>query len=179
MCSCHSALLAFLLTQSACLVLCVGGALVGFSIGLKNARPICCLASLSDCAIDRVSCWAVSVPCTLGTDWVIVGIAVCTLGTDGVVLSGVANNVPMAGCWWMACSVSSTSWRISSVPLGLVMSVIAFAHSAIAFCIHDLICMGDGWSRDIFVTEVDCVQDPFTFGSFNVTSVRAIMFGGS
>ena len=133
MCSCHSALLAFLLTQSACLVLCVGGALVGFSIGLENARPICCLASLSDCAIDRVSCWAVSVPCTLGTDWVIVGIAVCTLGTDGVVLSGVANDLTMAGCWWMACSVSSTSCRISSVPLGLVMSMIVFAQSGMAF----------------------------------------------
>ena len=50
-----------------------------------------------------------------------------------------------------------------------------------AFCdrIHDLISMGDGWSCDIFVTEVDCVQDPFTFGCFNVASVRAIMFGGS
>ena len=45
--------------------------------------------------------------------------------------------------------------------------------------IHDLICMGDGLSCDMFVTEIDCVQDPFTFGFFNVTSVRAIMFGGS
>jgi len=36
--------------------------------------------------------------------------------------------------------------------------------------------MGDGWSRDVFVTEVDCVRDLFTFGCFNVTSVRAIMF---
>ena len=38
------------------LVLCVGGVLMGFSLGLKSARPICCLTSLSDCAIDRVSC---------------------------------------------------------------------------------------------------------------------------
>ena len=44
--------------------------------------------------------------------------------------------------------------------------------------VHDLICMGDGLSCDMFVTEVDCVQNPFTFGFFNVTSVRAIMFGG-
>ena len=36
------------------LVLCVGGALVGFFIGPENAHPICCLASLSDCAINRV-----------------------------------------------------------------------------------------------------------------------------
>ena len=50
------------------LVLCVGGALVGFSVGLKTAHPICCLVNLSDCAINRVSCWAVSVPCTLGTE---------------------------------------------------------------------------------------------------------------
>ena len=28
---------------------------------------------------------------------------------------------------------------------------------AVYDCIHDLVCMGDGWSRDIFVTEVDCV----------------------
>ena len=69
----------------------------------------------------------------LGTDWVIVGIVVRTLGTDGVVLSGVANDLPIAGCWWMACSVSSTSCHISSVPLGLVMSLIAFAQSMIAF----------------------------------------------
>jgi len=27
--------------------------------------------------------------------------------------------------------------------------------------------MGDGWSRDGFVPEVDCAQDPFTFGCFN------------
>jgi len=39
--------------------------------------------------------------------------------------------------------------------------------------------MGDGWSRDIFVTEVYCVRDLFTFGYFNVTSFRVIMFGGS
>ncbi len=61
------------------LVLCVGGALLGFSVGLETARPICCLANSSDCAIDRVSRWAVSVPCTLGTEWVIVGIVVCKL----------------------------------------------------------------------------------------------------
>ena len=115
------------------LVLCVGGALVGFSVGPENAHPICCLASSSDCAIDRVSRWAVSVLCTLGTEWVIVGDVVCTLGTDGVELTGVANDVTMAGCWWMAWSVSSTSCRISSAPLGLVMSLIAFAQSAIAF----------------------------------------------
>ncbi len=115
------------------LVLCVGGALVGFSVGPKNARPICCLASSGDCAIDRVSRWAVSVLCTLGTEWVIVGNIVCTLGTDGVVLSGVANDVTMAGCWWMAWSVSSTSYCISSAPLGLVMSLIAFVQSAVAF----------------------------------------------
>jgi hypothetical protein len=36
------------------LVLCVGGALVGFFIGPENAHPICCLVSLSDCAINRV-----------------------------------------------------------------------------------------------------------------------------
>ena len=44
--------------------------------------------------------------------------------------------------------------------------------------VHDLICMGDGWSCDMFVIEVDSVRDPFTFGCFNVTSVRVIMFGG-
>ena len=115
------------------LVLCVGGALVGFSVGPKNACPITCLASSSDCAIDHVSHWAVSVLCTLGTEWVIVGNVVCTLGTDGVVLSGVVNNLTMAGCRWMACSVSSTSCRISSVPLGLVMSMIIFVQSGIAF----------------------------------------------
>ena len=49
-------------------MLCIGGVLVGFSIGLESARPICRLASLSDCAIDSVSCWAGSFPCTLGTD---------------------------------------------------------------------------------------------------------------
>ena len=37
------------------LVLCVGGALVGFLVGPENAHPICCLASSSDCAIDRQS----------------------------------------------------------------------------------------------------------------------------
>ena len=83
--------------------------------------------------LSTVSHWAVSVLCTLGTEWAIVGIVVCTLGTDGVVLSGVANDLTMAGCWWRACSVSSTSCRISSAPLGLVMSLIAFAQSAIAF----------------------------------------------
>ena len=67
------------------LLLCVGGTLVGFSVGPETARPICCLANSSDCAIDRVSRWAVSVPCTLGTEWVIVGIVGCTLGTGGVV----------------------------------------------------------------------------------------------
>ena len=167
-------LLAFLPTQSYVLVLCVGGVLVGFSVGLESARPICRLASSSDCAIDRVSRWAVSVPCTLGTEWVIVSIVGCTLGTGGVVRTGVANDLLMAGCWWMACSVSSTSYHISSAPLGLVMSLIAFAQSAITF-----MTLGDGWSRDVFVTEVDCVQDPFTFGCFNVTSVCVIMFGGS
>jgi len=91
------------------------------------------LASSSDCAIDRVSRWAGSVPCTLGTDWVIAGIVVHTLGIDGVVLSGVANELVMAECWWMACSVSSTSCRISSAPLELVMSLIAFVQSAIVF----------------------------------------------
>ncbi len=69
----------------------------------------------------------------LGTDWVIVGIVVRTLGTDGVVLSGVANELAMAECWWMACSVSSRSCHISSVPMELVMSLIAFAQSAITF----------------------------------------------
>jgi hypothetical protein len=115
------------------LMLCVGGVLVGFSLGLESDRPICRLASSSDCAINRVSCWAGSVPCTLGTDWVIVGIVMCTIGTDGVVLSGVANKLAMVECWWTACSVSSTSCHISSVPLELVMPLIAFAHSAIAF----------------------------------------------
>ena len=115
------------------LVLCFGGALVGFSVGLKTACLICCLANLSDCAIDRVRRWAVSAPCTLGSEWVIVGIVVCTLGTDGVVRTGVANNLAMAGCCWMACSVSSTSCRISSAPLGLVMSLIVLAQSAITF----------------------------------------------
>ena len=47
------------------LVLCIGGALVGFSVGPKNARPISCLASSSDCAIVCVSRWAVSVLYTL------------------------------------------------------------------------------------------------------------------
>ncbi len=112
---------------------CVAGGHVGFSVDLESARPICRLASSSDCVIYRVSRWAGSVPCTLGTDGVIVGIVVRTLRTDGVVLSGVANNFAMAECWWMACSVSSTSCHISSAPLGLVMSLIAFAQSAIAF----------------------------------------------
>ena len=60
-------------------------------------------------------------------------IVVHTLGIDGLVLSGVVDELAMAECWWMACSVSSTSCRISSVPLGLVMSLIAFAQSVIAF----------------------------------------------
>ncbi len=106
---------------------------VGFSVGLKSACPICCLASSSDCDIDRVSRWAGSVPCTLGTDWVIVGIVVRTFGTDGVVLFGVANKLAMVECWLMACPVSSMSCHISSVPLELVMSLIAFAQSVIAF----------------------------------------------
>ena len=106
---------------------------VGFSVGLESAHPVCCLASLSDCDIDRVSHWAGSVPCTLGTDWVIVGIVVRTFGTDGVVLSGVANELAMVECWLMACSVSSMSCHISSVLLELVMSLIAFAQSVIAF----------------------------------------------
>ena len=54
------------------LVLCVGGVSVGFSVGLESARPICCVASSSDCAINRVSRWARSVSCTLETDWVLV-----------------------------------------------------------------------------------------------------------
>ncbi len=115
------------------LVLCFGGALVGFSVGLKTAHPICCLAHSSDCAINRVSRGAVFVPCPLRTEWVIVGIGECTLGTGEVVRTWVANDLAMAGCWWMACSVSSTSCRISSAPLGLVMSLIAFAQSVIAF----------------------------------------------
>ena len=125
--------LCFFLLKGIVLVLCVGGVFVGFSVGLESAHPICCLASLSDCAIGCVSRWAGSVPCTLGPDWVIVGIVVRTLGTDGVVLSGVANELVMVECWWMACSISSTSCRISSAPLELVMSLIAFAQSAIAF----------------------------------------------
>ncbi len=50
-----------------------------------------------------------------------------------------------------------------------------------AFCdpVHDLICMCDGGFCDMFVTEVDCVRDPFAFGCFNVRSVCAIVFGGS
>ena len=116
-------------------VLCGGGVQVGFSVDFENVRPICRLASSIDCVIDRVIRWAGSVSCTLGADGVIVGIAVRTLGTDWVVLSGVANDFAMAECWWMACSVSSTSCRISSAPLGLVMSLIAFAQSAIAFMI--------------------------------------------
>ena len=115
------------------LVVCIGGVSVGFSVGLENARLICCVAILSDCAIDRVSRWAGSVPCTLGTDWVPVWSVLRTLGIDGVVLFGAANELAMLGCWWMACSVSSTSCLISSVPLKLVMSLIAFAQSAIAF----------------------------------------------
>ena len=66
--------LRFFLLKVIVLVLCVGGVLVGVSVGLKSVRPICCLASSSDCAINRVSRWAGSVPCTLGTDWVIAGI---------------------------------------------------------------------------------------------------------
>ena len=98
------------------LVLCIGGAHVGFFVGPKNACSFCCLASSSDCAIDRVSHWVGSVPCTLGTDWVIARIVVHTLGIDGLVLSGVVDELAMAECWWMACSVSSTSCRISSAP---------------------------------------------------------------
>ena len=47
--------LCFFRLKGIVLVLCVGGVFVGFSVGLKSARPICCLASSSDCAIDRVS----------------------------------------------------------------------------------------------------------------------------
>ena len=66
------------------LVLCIGGcAFVGFSIGPKNTRPIWCLSSSSDCAIDSVSRWAVSVFCTLRTEWVIVKNVVCTLELMG------------------------------------------------------------------------------------------------
>jgi hypothetical protein len=115
------------------LVVCIGGVSVGFSVGLENARLICRVAISSDCAIDRVSRWAGSVRCTLRTDWVPVWSDVRTLGIDGVVLFGAANELAMLGCWWMACSVSSTSCLISSVPLKLVMLLIAFAQSAIAF----------------------------------------------
>ena len=132
MCSRHSAVLAFLPTR-ACASALHWRCACSFFVGPENARLICCLASLSDYAIDRVSRWAVSVLCALRTEWAIVGIVVCTLGTDGVVLYGVANDLTMTGCWWMACSESSTSCRISSVPLGLVMTLIAFAQSVIAF----------------------------------------------
>ena len=97
-------------------VLCVGDVLVDVSVVLKNAHAICCVTNSSNDDIDRVSRWADAVPCTLGTDWVLVGFVVCTLGTDGVVLAGVANILTTVGCWWMACSVSSTSCRISSAP---------------------------------------------------------------
>jgi hypothetical protein len=73
---------------------------VGGSVILKNAHAICCVASLSDCDINRVSRWSGAVPCTLGTDWVPIGFVVFTLGTDGVVLSGVANDLAMVECWW-------------------------------------------------------------------------------
>ncbi len=108
---------------------------MSFSVDFENVRLICRLASLIDCVINHVIPWAGSVSCTLGADGVIVGIAVCPLGTAWVVLSGVANDFAMAECWWMACSVTSTSCRISSAPLGLVMSLIAFAQSAIVFMI--------------------------------------------
>ena len=122
------------LEQNAQPPLCVACNSSNSKFGLETARPICCLANLSDCcAIDCVSRWAVSVPCTFGTELVIVGIVVCTLRTDGVVQTGVANDLAMAGCWWMACSVGSTSCRIFSAPLGLVMSLIVLAQSAIAF----------------------------------------------
>jgi hypothetical protein len=158
-------------------VLCVEDVLVGVSVVCTNARVICLVASLSDKDIDRVSRWAGAAPCTLGTDWVLVRCVVRTLRTDGVMLSGVENVLAMVGSWWMACSVSSTSCCISSLPWAPLMSLIAFAQSVIAFMILS------AWVMVglvmLFVAEVYCVRDSFTFGCFYVASVRVIMFGGS
>ncbi len=76
----------------------VVGLFVGVSIGRENACAIFWVASSSDCAINLVICWAGSVPCTLGTDWVFVGFVVRTLGTAGVVLSVVVIDLAIVGC---------------------------------------------------------------------------------
>ncbi len=114
-------------------MLCVGDVLVGVSVILENAHAICRVTNLSDDDINRVNRWAGAVLCTLRTDLVLVKFVVCTLRTDEMVLAGVANNLAMVGCWWMACSVSSSSCRIASAPWELLMSLIAFVQSVIAF----------------------------------------------
>jgi hypothetical protein len=107
----------------------------------------------------------------------IVGIDMGTLGTDEVVLFGVANEfgdgrVLVDGLF---CKFNKLPHLLCAIGAGDVLD----CFHAVCNRVHDLICMGDGWFRDMFVTEVDSVHDPFTFGCFDVTSVRAIMFGGS
>ena len=78
----------------------------------------------------------------------------------------------------MAYSVSSTSCCISSLPWAPLMSLIDFAQSVIA-----LFMILSAWVMVglvmLFVAEVYCVRDLFTFGCFYVASVCAIMFGES
>ena len=98
-----------------------------------------------------------------------------TLRTDGVVLAGVANNLAMVGCWWMACSVSSTSCCIASAPWELLMSLIAFVQSVIVFMtLSAWVMVGLVmflWLKLIVSETCSLLVD--------VASVGAIMFGGS
>ena len=43
------------------------------------------------------------------------------------------------------------------------------------YCMHDLICMCNGWVGDSFVLEVDCVSEPFFFCGFDVAYMRAVV----
>jgi hypothetical protein len=44
---------------------------------------------------------------------------------------------------------------------------------------HDFVCMGDGWSCDVFVAELGCVGEAFALGRLDVAQVGSVMFGRS
>ena len=43
------------------------------------------------------------------------------------------------------------------------------------YCMHDFVCMCNGWVGDFFALEVDCVGEPFFFCGFDVACMRAIV----
>ena len=43
------------------------------------------------------------------------------------------------------------------------------------YCMHDFVCMCDGWIGDPFVLEVNCVGESFFLGGFYMTCMRAVM----